>query len=326
MGTRPEPSSALARVDADPAVLALNRALEPLELDVVTAAPSVHPPAVFLVGPPRSGTTLLSQVLVASLPVDYVSNFVARFWLAPAVAMRLEDDLQLREHAAISFRSEGGVTPSPVDPHEFGYFWRRWFPFGTTHQLSSEGRSLSTPDLLAGEVAAMTKVRNRSMLFKNLTCGLQARELAEALDGPVFIRIHRSEVDVAASILRERRQRDPQAWWSLRPPGYTELLRLPIQEQAAGQVVLTERSLDDALSGIPHAARIDVQYEELRASPAGAVRDIAQRLRMCGVEVEPDVHRLPSSFAERRWRAVDPDDSPSRIEEAFSRVREETGG
>jgi len=49
----------------------------------------VERPVVFVVGLPRSGTTLLSQLLAYCLDAGYVTNVAARFWLAPVHGIRL---------------------------------------------------------------------------------------------------------------------------------------------------------------------------------------------------------------------------------------------
>ena len=42
---------------------------------------------VFVVGAPRSGTTVLIQALAAAFDVGYISNLAASFWQAPALGV-----------------------------------------------------------------------------------------------------------------------------------------------------------------------------------------------------------------------------------------------
>ena len=84
-------------------------------------------PLVYIVGVPRSGTTLLSQMLCGYLPVGYINNLIARFWLKPSVGIRLSKTVlgeEARRH--ITLRSTHGTTEGASSPHEFGYFWRHW--------------------------------------------------------------------------------------------------------------------------------------------------------------------------------------------------------
>ena len=66
----------------------LNEYLRPRELELYRDREIEHA-LVFVVGLPRSGTTLLTQVLAYCLDAGYVNNFAARFWLAPVHGLRL---------------------------------------------------------------------------------------------------------------------------------------------------------------------------------------------------------------------------------------------
>src|SRR5438105_462788 len=72
---------------------------------------STELPIIYLVGLPRSGTTLLSQLVSRQLEVGYINNLVARFWLRPSVGVRLSNAL-LGGHRrdAIELASTFGVT------------------------------------------------------------------------------------------------------------------------------------------------------------------------------------------------------------------------
>jgi ABC-type oligopeptide transport system ATPase subunit len=61
---------------------------EATDAEIVAAAKLAHAHE-FIVGLPRSGTTLLSQLLAYSLDAGYTTNFAARFWLAPVHGLRL---------------------------------------------------------------------------------------------------------------------------------------------------------------------------------------------------------------------------------------------
>ncbi len=82
-------------------------------------------PNIFIFGAPRSGTTLLSQVLALCLDIGYIDNLIARFWKAPLQGIRLSKIL-LQDLRRTDFSSVHGVTIDLTEPHEFGYFWTRW--------------------------------------------------------------------------------------------------------------------------------------------------------------------------------------------------------
>src|SRR5699024_1812237 len=86
----------------------LNDHLAPFEearyLELKETLPSVH-----VIGVPRSGTTLMTQLLCSYLDVGYINNLIARFWKAPVTAIRISCKL-LGEHYESSLLSKYGKT------------------------------------------------------------------------------------------------------------------------------------------------------------------------------------------------------------------------
>ena len=82
----------------------LNSLIQQLEPTELVSKETVFP-IVFVVGLPRSGTTILTQLLSASLDVGIINNLIARFWLAPVTGIRLSKAI-LREQVNISFKSD----------------------------------------------------------------------------------------------------------------------------------------------------------------------------------------------------------------------------
>ena len=87
-------------------------------------------------GVPRSGTTLVSQLVSAHLDVGYINHLVAAFWRAPVTGIRLSKKL-IKGVRETSFASEFGRTSHLWEPHEFGYFW--------AHHLQQEDMSAPKP-------------------------------------------------------------------------------------------------------------------------------------------------------------------------------------
>jgi hypothetical protein len=251
-------------------------------------------PIIYIVGAQRSGTTLLSQLISRMFRVGYVNNMVAAFWDKPLAGILLSKTLLGdRAREAITFRSKHGVTPAIEDPHEFGYFWRRWLPVDQhpTHSLPPEDRA-------AFDVTGLKTVLEEEMLggfnlplvFKNVLCGFHPDLLVRTHSRSIFINILRNQVDTCASVLRTRFERFGSygAWWSLKPPTYPGFLNPtdPAAEVFA-QITdcRTEIELQLARSG---AHAIDVSYEALCADPQGMLAWIAQEVRdRLGHELEP---------------------------------------
>lgn len=256
----------------------LNALLAPLETKATRSFDRPRQAVIFLVGAPRSGSTVLSQVMAQSSLFGYTSNFVARFWAAPYIGARIEQALGIRQgHSISSFRSTFGVTEGWSGPHEFGYFWNRWFPFEETHKLGEEQIARVDRDGLRREVAALASVYQLPMFFKSMLCSFQIRLLAEAFDTAVFVVCKRSPLFQAQSLLMARQALlgSKERWWSLRPKEYPELLRLPYHEQVVAQIFYTLEDIESQLAELDSRRRLDVAYETFCADPRGQVEKIA---------------------------------------------------
>ena len=98
-------------------------------------------PSILLISGPRTGSTLITQVLVSRLNLGYPSNLMARFFEAPCIGAFLQERLiGDRIHQLRAYKSVHGVTTLVEEPLEFGYFWSRFLilPGKDVHQPSDE--------------------------------------------------------------------------------------------------------------------------------------------------------------------------------------------
>ncbi len=161
------------------------------------------PPSAQITGLPRSGTTILLQLLARTGRVGYPSNVMAFFHRAPWVGARLQTQLAL-SGPTLSMGSIGGRTREPLDPHEFGYFWRRV----CGHSSNSLARDLDPPSYpeVQAELDAVAAVFGRPVVYKNFLALAHAQEMRHGLDRMRFIVVERDRVEVAASLIMLRSQ------------------------------------------------------------------------------------------------------------------------
>ena len=248
-------------------------------------------PIIYLVGLPRSGTTLLSQLVSRQLEVGYINNLVARFWLRPSVGVRLSHALLggVRRDA-IQLTSTFGVTSDIVGPHEFGYFWRHWFNLDVqpSHHLTPAAERRVDEDGLRNALEQELLAEFRMpIVFKNVICGFHARLLTALHPQSLFVMIRRDLHDVAASILHARQQRhgDYRSWWSLKPSTYVAISRI---DDPGHQVA---RQVKDCLSEMttelarPTVNTISVEYEDLCLQPAKVLENICVKLAAMGTHL-----------------------------------------
>lgn len=264
----------------------LNALLAPLERVLAAGREEPGRPVVFVVGLPRTGTTLAAQVLATAHEYGYPSNLLARFWRAPSVGAYLDRALRALAGAgrtAAGFDSVYGRTSGPWGVHELGYFWDRWFDRGqTTHRLTpSEREEVPVADLKRS-LAGLERAFRASLLFSNNTwCTLQASYLARVLPASIFVVCERDPLWIAQSLLigRRRRHGDRDRWWSVRPRAFERLTGFPWNEQIGGQVAHLLGAQEEELEAVPSSRTLRLPYPELCREPSATARRVWDTVR-----------------------------------------------
>jgi hypothetical protein len=261
---------------------------------------TIDHPFIFVVGLPRSGTTLMSQLLAWGLDVGYINNLIARFWDAPVHGIRLSQ-ATFGDSKQIEFRSDHARTENVLDVHEFGYFWRQWLH---KESLADVARAKEQEDSIdwSGLRLVLSNVQHafaRPVVFKNVLGAYHMSRLRNVLGKVIFVLVERDPLDVAVSILdaRARYYSDLNTWWSYAPPEVCELLSLDYWSQIAGQVHFLRRFYDAELAQAGADVTVRVTYEDVCRDPRSvleAVRGVARTTYGCEVPLgAPPPERFP---------------------------------
>jgi hypothetical protein len=266
-------------------------------------APLPHVP-VLIVGAPRTGSTLLYQVLTQCFDFGYLGNVHCLFWGAPSWAQRLVGPL--RPPAGAGYDSRHGVTRGWFGPSECGEYWYRFFR-RNPQWVSSQDVSAGAMRRLRQSLHSLCAAFARPMLFKNMPCALRMEPLLRAVPEAVFILTRRDLVDTARSLLAVRYERTGayDNWWSMRPKGYEALAGRPAHEQVVEQVRLIEREVERARAGTDEDRFLMVDYESLGSQPASVTDALARFFERHAVGVERR-SQPPPRFDPRRREAIDP--------------------
>ncbi|MCO5090660.1 sulfotransferase [Bosea sp. (in: a-proteobacteria)] len=280
----------------------LNAIVAPVQaaLEADCAEPRIPP--VFILGPPRSGTTVVSQLLASTGRFGMATNFVARFWQAPALGLMIQDALGLaKDGVESSLSSKRGVTKGWTEPSEFGYFWSRWFDLGQpTHALGEAERRRFDAVGLRRSLAAMEQVAGLPLAMKNNSWfTLNADLLAEAFPGCVLVVCEREPFFVAQSIWLQRLDLfgDASRWWSVRPADHDEIVKLPPLAQVAAQAVSIATGMAASLARAGTARIIRVPYDALARSPRETIGGIIGRALGAAAASGDILARLPERLA-----------------------------
>lgn len=253
-------------------------AIEQLMLRRPTAS---IPPPILIVGCPRSGTTLLYEILTTSLRTAYPTNAASLLYRAPVLATVIAKVL-CKEHEP-KFASDTGYIAGLLAPSEAGALMRHWFT--GSHPLAARD-----PTELDRIVASLTATMEGPLVLKNLYLDRAIDLVFSALPGCVILRLRRNPRFTAQSILgtRQRELGSQDIWWGPRPPGAEAVLQGSPVRQVAWQVAQIENWLD-RLSGSDRVRDrlFSCGYEELCARPASVLdRFVAFYRGVTGVTLE----------------------------------------
>jgi len=149
-------------------LLRINKLLQQQEIQTYKEV-EIKYPFLFVFGLPRSGTTLLSQLIAHSFDIGYINNIAARFWLAPVYGIKLSDTI-IGSAKQSDFRSHYARTANVSDIHEFGYFWRYWLKKEKIEEIIASKQMESQIDWvgLKRTLANVQSEFNKPMVFKNI--------------------------------------------------------------------------------------------------------------------------------------------------------------
>ncbi|NQV53848.1 MAG: sulfotransferase [Flavobacteriales bacterium] len=243
-------------------------------LDV--SEPARHAP-VFIVGAPRSGSTMFYQILANELDVLYISNFVHVFssWLNTAFGL---ENKWLRKKKRYPLTSSYGGTFSAGwgAPSECGVFWYKHMP-QEKHFLTGEDLSLDAQMFFRRSVRIPMSTYGKPFLFKNMNAGQRIDYLKRVFPEAKFIFIKRDVLAMAQSILKARKDiyGSAHTWWSIKPKEFQELAEKEPFAQIIGQIFYIEKQILKDFSSLEEKDRMVLSYEALCADPNAMISKVS---------------------------------------------------
>ncbi len=257
---------------------------------------------VFIVAPPRGGSTLLQQILISSLELGYVSNVMAPFWLNPDIGAILQNQVQVRGFLS-NFKSEYGNTTGPLEPHEWGWFWQHWLNLkGDDHYIHT------SPDWAGLErtLLQIGQIFNGPVIFDNVFACANIAEIEKSIGPILVLNLTRSPWHVCNSMLNARvsRYNDINRLYGYLPRMGEKIrdMQDPV-EQVVVQCRYILDEIEEALLTIPKNQILNITYAECHRSPNNAVDHVQNFLKIHGAEVARTGNEL-SEFEDRNVTAT----------------------
>jgi hypothetical protein len=232
-----------------------------------------HPP-VFILGPPRVGSTVLMQMLSQQLNVIYLRNYHQWVFGFPRLGELI---FRGQQTPNLALESQHGSTGGLNGAWEGGEWWYRFFPRAPNYVDEATARLVDERALLRS-VTNWTSGTQRSLMFKNTYASLRIRTLARVFPNARYIHVSRGLLGNAHSILEARHAAlgSYARWFGLRPPGWEQAALGDPISQVLFQIRQTHETIAEDLEsfGVPTRFVHKVQYEDLCASPEKTIRGL----------------------------------------------------
>ncbi len=232
-------------------------------------------PVASIIGNPRSGTTILLQILANSGAFAYPTNLLTRFAYAPYFGARIQQMLFDPEfdpqgdfsdlRSSLNFKSDLGKSQGALATNEFQHFFRNFIPTFWPRYLNDEDLDQINPFGIAKGLASIEYAFNQPFATKAWLLMYNIEYFYFYIPELFFLYIYRDPIYTMQSILlaRERYYGSRHSWLSAQPFEYFWLKDLDIYHQVAGQVYFTNNSIISGLEKVPDKHKIYISYEEL---------------------------------------------------------------
>jgi hypothetical protein len=237
-------------------------------------APDLAP--LFIVAPPRSGTTVVYQLLVHSLGVSYFPNIANLFPRAPIAATRTIRKRVLSRPAC--YRSYAGITPGLVGASQGNRIWERWFGH---EQAPAPSGSLSEQTLLEmrATIAGISRTLGGGFVSKTIAHSVRIPALVDAFPNAVFLWVRRDpSLTIQSHYLSmldlPLRDGSLREWLSAKPREYEVLKDLPRLERICNQIHFLHRNIGEDLAQFARGRHMTIAYEDACDNPAETVEAV----------------------------------------------------
>lgn len=230
---------------------------------------------IFIIGAPRSGTTLLSQLFSGCTDVGYPNNLMAMFWSAPLTGALLSK--KFITDKVFTGSSKYGRTSDFREPHEFGAFWRSNLLMPDMDQPNNSHKEIINWNHLADTLMDITRIFSLPVVYKAFHLVWFIKEISTVLPNSKWIWIKRKTTNNARSLLDLRRylNNDINVWASSKPIGMENYISKNPYLEVVAQVELINSWINSQLSGIDEKNSYSLSLESLTSNPVKTFYEIS---------------------------------------------------
>ena len=224
---------------------------------------------IFILGPPRSGTTLVYQSIVSKFKVCYLSNLHSFFYSCPVTISILFKNFGICSPKS-NFLSHYGETPGWNSPSQGFKFWARWFYDDQRYQGETRLNYDKKIELLK-IISFMERVF--SSPFVNKWQGLNSilNPVQNIFENSLYVVIKRKPEFNAQSILigRKKFMGSYEKWYSTKPKNFSSIISSSkgYIEEVCNQLYYIQKDLKKDLKKVPEENIFQIHYEDFCENP-----------------------------------------------------------
>lgn len=270
--------------------------LSPVEKIILSRLKKDSVPVVFIVGAPRSGTSLLYELLIRRYKFSYISNLAQMMSKVPVTVTKFGSFFisQYHNQKEDAYNSNYGSINGYGAPSEGGFVWNRWL--AETHYLDELYAEKINLTSLKKTIVGLSVVMQGPFLNKNVMHSVHMRVLNVLFPNCLFIHIKRDVKSNVRSILRAHAKLSlsNDNWFSVKPKEYEEFKNENIVLRSVKQVHYVHKNINDDAEVIGKGRVLKIDYELLCEDPKQVLDSIYDFLHTKGLSLKIRNDLIPS--------------------------------
>lgn len=222
-------------------------------------------PIVFIIGAPRSGSTILYQLITYAFDVTYINNLIDCAKENINIGFTFSQ-LLFKNRLHNSFQSDLGRTHMDgLNAPSEGSFWYKWLP-NDHHYLTRNDLNDKDKFRIKSRLHSIICRYQKPLIIKNLSFSVRLDLIHELFPDARFIFISRNKLSMALSILNARHKNKipKNKIWSIMPKNFEEIEKEKDEELLViKQIYSIEKQIHDDIKLFPDEQKCFIQYEDL---------------------------------------------------------------
>jgi hypothetical protein len=274
----------------------VNRRVEEALLQtLVSGDGEVSSSPVFILGAPRTGSTVFYQAVCSRLGLAYIANLTNDFFAdTPIMGLAIQKSVPVE----VLFKSYYGKTEGAFQPSEGSAVMMRWFGGGHPSALVSARILNGAEPHFLRTLAAVETLFDAPLVIKNAWNSFRVPYLAQALRSARFIWMRRDVASAAKSDLaaRYKTKGSASAWNSATPANVERLMRLPPPAQVVENQHEFNIAIGSGLRSYADGRWREIWYEDFREDPDAVLAEVGVFLGASHADDAPRVDIRPTSL------------------------------